>query len=53
MAHAQGGDGIKNAVRAGIRSIDHGIYLDDEAIERLFSTPAEDELELKELAPGL
>ena len=31
--HAQGADGIKNAVRAGIRSIDHGIYLDDEAIE--------------------
>jgi imidazolonepropionase-like amidohydrolase len=33
MAHAQGAEGIKNAVRAGIRSIDHGIYLDDEAIE--------------------
>jgi imidazolonepropionase-like amidohydrolase len=33
MAHAQGADGIKNAVRAGIRSIDHGIYLDDEGIE--------------------
>jgi len=33
MAHAQGGDGIKNAVRAGIRSIDHGIFLDDEGIE--------------------
>ena len=33
MAHAQGADGIKNAVRAGIRSIEHGIYLDDEAIE--------------------
>ncbi len=32
MAHAQAADGIKNAVRAGIRSIDHGIYLDDEAI---------------------
>jgi imidazolonepropionase-like amidohydrolase len=32
MAHAQGADGIKNAVRAGIRSIDHGIYLDEEAI---------------------
>jgi len=32
MAHAQAYDGIKNAVRAGIRSIDHGIYLDDEAI---------------------
>jgi imidazolonepropionase-like amidohydrolase len=33
MAHAQGADGIKNAIRAGIRSIDHGIYLDDEGIE--------------------
>ena len=33
MAHAQGADGIKAAVRAGIRSIEHGIYLDDEAIE--------------------
>src|SRR2546428_5184637 len=32
MAHAQGADGIKNAIRAGIRSIDHGVYLDDEAI---------------------
>ena len=27
--------------------------VDDEAIERLFTTPAEDELEFKELAPGL
>ncbi|MGQ4517010.1 amidohydrolase family protein [Streptomyces sp. DW26H14] len=33
MAHAQGTDGIKNAVRAGVRSVEHGIYLDDEAIE--------------------
>jgi imidazolonepropionase-like amidohydrolase len=32
MAHAQGADGIKAAVRAGVRSIEHGIYLDDEAI---------------------
>jgi imidazolonepropionase-like amidohydrolase len=32
-AHAQGAAGIKNAVRAGIDSIEHGIYLDDEAIE--------------------
>lgn len=32
MSHAQGSEGIKNAVRAGIRSIEHGIYLDDEAI---------------------
>jgi imidazolonepropionase-like amidohydrolase len=37
MAHAQGADGIKNAVRAGIRSIDHGIYLDDEAIELMLA----------------
>ncbi|MDP9329849.1 MAG: amidohydrolase family protein [Actinomycetota bacterium] len=33
MAHAQGTEGIKNAVRAGIRSIEHGIFLDDEAID--------------------
>jgi imidazolonepropionase-like amidohydrolase len=33
MAHAQAADGIKNAVRAGIRSIEHGIFLDDEGIE--------------------
>jgi imidazolonepropionase-like amidohydrolase len=33
MAHAQGSEGIKNAIRAGIRSIEHGIYLDDEAID--------------------
>lgn len=33
MAHAQGCEGIKQAVRAGIHSIEHGIYLDDEAID--------------------
>ncbi len=32
MAHAQSTEGIKNAIRAGIQSIEHGIYLDDEAI---------------------
>ena len=37
MAHAQGTDGIKNAVRAGIRSIEHGIFLDDEAIEMMLA----------------
>ncbi|MEC3974816.1 metal-dependent hydrolase family protein [Amycolatopsis sp. H20-H5] len=37
MAHAQGAEGIKNAVRAGIRSIEHGIYLDDEAIELMLA----------------
>jgi len=33
MAHAQATDGIINAVRAGIRSIEHGIFLNDEAIQ--------------------
>jgi imidazolonepropionase-like amidohydrolase len=37
MAHAQATDGIKSAVRAGIRSIEHGIYLDDEAIEMMIA----------------
>ena len=37
MAHAQATPGIKNAIRAGIRSIDHGIYLDDEAIEMMLA----------------
>ena len=33
MAHAQAATGIKNAIRAGFHSIEHGIYLDDEAID--------------------
>lgn len=33
MAHAQGTAGIINALRAGVRSIEHGIYLNDEAIQ--------------------
>ena len=37
MAHAQGSEGIKNALRAGVRSIEHGIYLDDEAIELMLA----------------
>jgi imidazolonepropionase-like amidohydrolase len=32
-AHAQGTQGILNALRAGIDSIEHGIYLDEESIE--------------------
>jgi imidazolonepropionase-like amidohydrolase len=35
MAHAQGTEGIKTAVRNGVRSIEHGIYLDDEAISMM------------------
>lgn len=34
-AHAQGTQGIKNAIIAGVDSIEHAIYLDDEAIEML------------------
>jgi imidazolonepropionase-like amidohydrolase len=37
MAHAQAAIGIKAAVRAGIRSIEHGVYLDDEAIELMLA----------------
>jgi len=37
MAHAQGTAGIKNAVRAGVRSIEHGIYLDEEAIDLMLA----------------
>lgn len=32
MAHAQGNEGVKNAVYAGVESIEHGIWLDDEVI---------------------
>jgi len=33
MSHAHGAEGIKRAARAGVRSIDHGTFLDDEGIE--------------------
>jgi imidazolonepropionase-like amidohydrolase len=39
-AHAHGADGIKAAIRAGVRTIDHGSYLDDEAVAMLKSTRA-------------
>jgi imidazolonepropionase-like amidohydrolase len=32
-AHAHGAKGIKDAVRAGVASIEHGTFLDDEGIE--------------------
>ncbi|EUJ25611.1 hydrolase [Listeria floridensis FSL S10-1187] len=37
-AHAQGTEGIKNAIRAGVDSIEHGVYLDDEAIQMLLDS---------------
>ncbi|MFI6284906.1 amidohydrolase family protein [Streptomyces sp. NPDC051018] len=32
-AHAQGAEGVKNAVRAGVTSIEHGTHLDREAVD--------------------
>ena len=32
-AHAHGAEGLKRAVRAGVASIEHGTYLDEESIE--------------------
>jgi imidazolonepropionase-like amidohydrolase len=37
-AHAHGAAGIKAAIRAGVRTIDHGSYLDDEAVALLART---------------
>jgi len=39
-AHAQGNEGIKNSLRAGFDTIEHGIYLDDEAIALLLEKKA-------------
>jgi len=35
MAHAQGSQGIKHAIEAGVASIEHGMYLTDELIEMM------------------
>ena len=40
MSHAHGAEGIKRAVRAGVRSIDHGTFLDDEGIELMLEKGA-------------
>jgi imidazolonepropionase-like amidohydrolase len=40
MAHAQAAAGIKAALRNGVRSIEHGIFLDDEAIELMLQNGA-------------
>ena len=34
-AHAHGAEGIKNAIRAGVQSIEHGSLMDDEAISMM------------------
>ncbi|HVR31679.1 MAG TPA: amidohydrolase family protein, partial [Acidimicrobiia bacterium] len=35
LAHAQATEGIRNAVDAGIDSIEHGIFLDDETVDAM------------------
>src|SRR3989440_4738496 len=40
MAHAQGSQGIKNALLAGVASIEHGIYLTDELIDLMLEKDA-------------
>ncbi|GAB5499762.1 MAG: amidohydrolase family protein [Pseudohongiellaceae bacterium] len=39
-AHAHGADGINSALRAGVDSIDHGTFLDDESIRLFLETGA-------------
>jgi imidazolonepropionase-like amidohydrolase len=34
-AHAYGGEGAKNAIRGGVRSLEHGMMMDDEALRLL------------------
>jgi imidazolonepropionase-like amidohydrolase len=62
MAHAQSNRGIKNALEAGIASIEHGIYLDDEAIEMMLKRDVylvptlvapQDVIDLAAARPGL
>src|SRR5699024_12796035 len=35
-SHAQGTQGIKNAILAGIDSIEHGLILDEEAVDMMY-----------------
>jgi imidazolonepropionase-like amidohydrolase len=40
IVHAHGAEGIKNALKAGVKSIEHGTFLDDEGIELLLEKNA-------------
>lgn len=40
MAHAHGSKGVKNALNAGIKSIEHGTYLDEECLDLLLEHDA-------------
>ncbi len=37
-SHAHGAEGIKAAIRAGVRTVDHGSMMDDEGIEMLLAS---------------
>lgn len=39
-SHAQGVDGVKSALRNGVDTIEHGCYLDEEAVELMLDTGA-------------
>ena len=39
-AHAQGTQGIKNALKCGVKSIEHGMFMDDECIELMLKNDA-------------
>jgi imidazolonepropionase-like amidohydrolase len=62
MSHAQSNRGIKNAIQAGVASIEHGIYLDDEAIAMMIErgvylvptlVAPQDVIAMAEARPGL
>ncbi len=40
MAHAIGAEGIRNAIRAGVHSIEHGAFIDDEGIDLMLERGA-------------
>jgi imidazolonepropionase-like amidohydrolase len=56
-AHAHGAQGIKAAIRAGVRTIEHGTFIDDEGIELMkkhgtFLVPTMRTIELLAQDPG-
>jgi imidazolonepropionase-like amidohydrolase len=40
MAHGHGAEGVKNALKAGVHSIEHGSYIDTEAIQMMIDQGA-------------
>ncbi len=57
LAHAEGAEGIKNAVRAGVWDIQHGSYLDEEGIDLMlergtFLTPTLSVIEIMKERSG-